>query len=88
MSSCVSGRKKASTADCLSERLGSRKGRRGTAREIVNAKFKQSMRKRSKDGSFSEGNEEKKKRQPEATEYWKETEGKSKESAGGNSAEN
>ena len=65
MSSCVSRRKKASTADCLSERLGRRKGRRGTEKGIVSAKFKQSMEKRSKDGSFSEGNEEKKKRQPE-----------------------
>ena len=65
MSSCVSRRKKASTADCLSERLGRRKGRRGTARGIVNAKFKQSMKKRSEDGSFSEGNQEKKKRQSE-----------------------
>ena len=88
MSSCVSGRKKASTADCLSERLGSRKGRRGTEKGIVNAKFKQSMKKRSEDGSFSEGNEEKKKRQSEATKYRKETEGKSKESAGRSSAEN
>ena len=65
MSSCVNGRKKVSTADCLSERLGRRKGRRGTEKGIVNAKFKQSMRKRSEDGSFSEGNEEKKKRQSE-----------------------
>ena len=88
MSSCVSGRKKVSTADCPGERLGRRKGRRGTERGIVSAKFKRSMRKRSEDGSFSEGNEEKKKRQSEETKYRKETEGKREESAGRNSAEN
>ena len=88
MSSCVNGRKKVSTAGCLGERPGRRKGRRGTERGIVSAKFKRSMRKRSEGGSFSEGNEEKKKRQSEETKYRKETEGKREESAGRNSAEN